>query len=285
MVISLKLKTFIIIVLVVLTVLSAFVLFAPVIQAYDVNGSLVRGATHEGAQFQYEMDALGPICFSHKNPIIHGISNCEMTISYVNVTLGAGSATFSVSLYGQPNSSVALIKSFKFSASSSSQIYQSFFPPDLTGNGEFYHVFNAVAEDKETTTVYSTINVGTGSLYSFSQEVILLNVAGQPTGFWGQVSKEMDANIAYYVDTPSNAFLSDLCFSGNSTAISQLLGSSSVTNVTLFSLQLTKEDSALSSLNLQHYITQYLSIAIIIWVVGVMYIVSVYRGMKRKGRR
>ncbi|MCL4330358.1 MAG: hypothetical protein M1533_05110 [Candidatus Thermoplasmatota archaeon] len=285
--IQMKLKKFILLVIIVLVVLSAVALFAPVIGAYSVNGSLVKGATAQGGRFQYTMDSVGPICFLHQNGVSREISNLGMTTSYVNISMESGEAVFSISIYGQPpgSSSVNLAKSFKLYASSSSEIYQSFFPPDFSGAGQFYHAFNVIGEDTGITTDHGIINVGKASLYSVSQKTVLLSVPCQPTGYYGQLSQQMASNTVYYLNTPSNAFLSYLLFSGNSTVVSLLLGSSSVTNVSLFYLQLVTENSALSSLNLQHYIIQYAIIAVIIWVVGVIYLVSVYRVVSRKGKR
>ena len=282
-----KLKKFLLLVIMVLLVLSAVALFAPLIGAYSVNASLVKGATAQGAQFQYTMDAVGPVCFSHQNAVSRDISNLGMTTSYVNISMESGSALFSISIYGQQpgSATVNLAKSFKFYAPSGSGFYQSFFPPDFSSTGEFYHAFNVIGQDNGITTEHGIINVGNGPLYSVSQKTVLLNVPCQPTGYYGQLSQQLASNTVYYLNTPSNAFLSYLLFSGNSTVISMLLGSSSVTNVTLFYLQLVMENSALSSLNLQHYIIQYAIIAVVIWVVGSTYLVSVYRVVSRRGKR
>lgn len=282
-----KLRKVMKLVVIALVVISVLILFAPLISAFSVNQSLLDGVTERGTQFDYTMDALGPVNFSRQNSVSTAISNLGMTHSYVNVSSESGGAIFSISIYGQPpgNTGVILAKSFEMYEPYGSQIYQSFFPSDLSNNGEFYHAFNVVGEVTGTTTQYATINVGKGSLYSISQKATLIGVPSQPTGYYGQLSRQMNANTAYYVNTPSNAFLSYLLFSGNSTVISCLLGSSSVTNVSLFYLHLTTENSALSALNLPHYIVQYAVIVVIVWIIGVIYLVSLYRAVSRRGKR
>ena len=113
----------------------------------------------------------------------------------------------------------------------------------------------------------------------------MIDVASQPTGYYGNLSKSLSANTAYYINTNSGAFLNYMMLSGNSSIVSTILGSSSISNVTLFYIALESTNSSVQSLNIPHYIVQYEVVVAVIWIVGSLYMVSLYRRVSKKGRK
>lgn len=281
-----KLKRFLILLTSVLAIVSIILLFSPLLEAYSLNNSLVDGAVNPGATYSYEMGALGPIDFYHNNSVSNLIGNLGFTTSYVNITLENGYAKFSVKLYGDGlGGNVTLADSFNLKASDQSRIFESFFPSGLGKAGEFVNVFNNTGQYYGTESVFSTVNVGEGTLYSTSQMVNLSNVPGQPSGYYENLSRTYDANSVYYIESPSHSFLSYIMFTGNSSVFSSLLGSSSVSNVTLLYISLERTDVAVETLNVTHYVMQYIAVVVILWILAVVYMISLYRRASLKQRR
>jgi len=278
-----KLRSFLTMFIVVLAIISAFTLFTPLLQAYNMNHSLFNGTQTNGTTFEYEIGAMGPVNFYHNNTISSDIGNLGLATSYLNITITNGHAFFSVKIYGQPtDAQVLLAKSYSTNVSSSSKLYASFFPGTLDHNGQFVNVFSETAQFMGTSNAYSSVSVGKGILYSYSEKVNMINVPLQPTGYYGNLSKILSANSAYYINTNSGAFLNYLLLSGNSSIISTILGSSSVSSVTLFFISLESTNSSVLSLNVSHYIVQYAAIVAVMWIAGSLYIISIYR--RRSGR-
>ncbi|OWP56721.1 MAG: hypothetical protein B2I17_04535 [Thermoplasmatales archaeon B_DKE] len=281
-----KLRSFLAMFIVVLAIISAFALFTPLLQAYNMNHSLLNGTQANGTTFEYEIGAMGPVNFYHNNTISNDIGNLGLATSYLNITITNGHAFFSVKIYGQPtDSQVLLAKSYSTNVSSSSKLYDSFFPGALDHNGQFVNVFSETAQFTGASNAYSSINVSKGILYSYSEKVNMINVPLQPTGYYGNLSKILSANSAYYINTNSGAFLNHLLLSGNSSIISTILGSSSVSSVTLFYITLQSTNSSVLSLNVSHYIVQYAAIVAVMWIVGSLYIISLYRRQSRRWRK
>ena len=282
-----KLRKFLILFITVLAIISAFALFTPLLEAYSMNDSLMNGAQESGASFEYEMNAMGPINFYRNNTMSNDIGNLGFVTSYLNVTVGNGQSVFSFRIYGQPVGTVQVLlaRSFSVNVSSSSGLYTSFFPAAFDNAGQFVRVFNETAQNTGASGAYSSINVGKGILYSYSEKIKMIDVPSQPTGYYGNLSKSLSANTAYYINTNSGAFLNYMMLSGNSSIVSTILGSSSISNVTLFYIALESTNSSVQSLNIPHYIVQYEVVVAVIWIVGSLYMVSLYRRVSKKGRK
>lgn len=252
-----------------------------------MNDSLMNGAQESGASFEYEMNAMGPINFYRNNTMSNDIGNLGFVTSYLNVTAGNGQSVFSFRIYGQPVGTVQVLlaRSFSVNVSSSSGLYTSFFPAAFDHAGQFVRVFNETAQNTGASGAYSSINVGKGILYSYSEKIKMIDVPSQPTGYYGNLSKSLSANTAYYINTNSGAFLNYMMLSGNSSIVSTILGSSSISNVTLFYIALESTNSSVQSLNIPHYIVQYEVVVAVIWIVGSLYMVSLYRRVSKKGRK
>ena len=281
------LKRFLIMFIIVLAIISASVLFTPLLEAYSLNDSLINGAQEGGASFEYEMNAMGPVNFYHSNTISNDIGDLGLVTSYLNVTAGNGLAVFSIRIYGQPLGTTAqiLAKSFSINVGSSSSLYKSFFPAAFDHAGQFVSVFNETAQNTGTSSAYSAINVGKGILYSYSEKINMISVPSQPTGYFGNLSQAYSANTAYYINTNSGAFLNYMMLSGNSSIVSNIFGSSSVSNVTLFYITLESTNSSVQSLNISHYVAQYAVVVGVIWIVGSLYIISLYRRVSKRRRK
>jgi len=280
-----KLKRFLILLTSVLAIVSVILLTLPLLEAYSLNSSLVGGAVSPGATYSYKMNAV-LINFYHNNSISHLLGNFSFTTGYINITMENGYATFSVKLYGQPaGENVTLADSFVLKASDHSSLFESFFPSGLVEAGEFVNVFNNTGQYYGAASAFSSVNVGKGTLFSTSQMVKLINVPEQPSGYFENVSRELNANSVYYIESPSHSFLGHIVFTGNSTVISALLGSSSVSNVTLLYISLEKTDVAVETLNVMHYVMHYIAVVVILWILGVVYMISLYRRVSLKQRR
>ena len=283
-----KLKRFLILLMSILVIVSVALIFTPLLEAFSQNSSLVQGAVSPGATYSYEMDVIGgQINFYRDNSVSNLIGNSNFTNSYINVTMDNGYATFSVKLFSDCGvDKTILADSFVLKAGENSKLLESFFPSGLGKEGGFVNVFNNTGQYNGTSNVYSEINVGRGgTLYSTSQEVKLINVPQQPSGFLGNLSRTLGANSVYYIGTQSHSFLSHICFTGNSTVISQLFGSTSVSNVSLLYISLRNTNVAVETLNVSHYVTQYVTVVAIIWVFGVIYMVSIFRRASLKRRK
>lgn len=282
-----KLRKFLILFITVLAIISAFALFTPLLEAYSMNDSLMNVAQENGVSFEYEMNAMGPINFYRNNTMSNDIGNLGFVTSYLNVTVGNGQSVFSFRIYGQPVGTVQVLlaRSFSVNVSSSSGLYTSFFPAAFDNAGQFVRVFNETAQNTGASGAYSSINVGKGILYSYSEKIKMIDVPSQPTGYYGNLSKSLSANTAYYINTNSGAFLNYMMLSGNSSIVSTILGSSSISNVTLFYIALESTNSSVQSLNIPHYIVQYEVVVAVIWIVGSLYMVSLYRRVSKKGRK
>ena len=252
-----------------------------------MNDSLMNVAQENGVSFEYEMNAMGPINFYRNNTMSNDIGNLGFVTSYLNVTVGNGQSVFSFRIYGQPVGTVQVLlaRSFSVNVSSSSGLYTSFFPAAFDNAGQFVRVFNETAQNTGASGAYSSINVGKGILYSYSEKIKMIDVPSQPTGYYGNLSKSLSANTAYYINTNSGAFLNYMMLSGNSSIVSTILGSSSISNVTLFYIALESTNSSVQSLNIPHYIVQYEVVVAVIWIVGSLYMVSLYRRVSKKGRK
>lgn len=281
------LRKFLILFITVLAIISAFALFTPLLEAYSMNDSLMNVAQENGVSFEYEMNAMGPINFYRNNTMSNDIGNLGFVTSYLNVTVGNGQSVFSFRIYGQPVGTVQVLlaRSFSVNVSSSSGLYTSFFPAAFDNAGQFVRVFNETAQNTGASGAYSSINVGKGILYSYSEKIKMIDVPSQPTGYYGNLSKSLSANTAYYINTNSGAFLNYMMLSGNSSIVSTILGSSSISNVTLFYIALESTNSSVQSLNIPHYIVQYEVVVAVIWIVGSLYMVSLYRRVSKKGRK
>ncbi|KAA8922407.1 hypothetical protein [Thermoplasma sp.] len=281
-----KLKRFLILLTSVLAIVSIILLLSPLLEAYSLNSSLVDGAVCPGATYSYEMNALGPINFYRNNSVSNLLGNLGFTTSYINITMENGYAVFSVKLYGESSEeNVTLADSFILKAGDHSRLFESFFPSGLGMEGEFVNVFNNTGQYYGTVSSFSAVNVGTATLYSTSQMVKLINVPGQPSGYYENLSRNFDANTVYYIESPSHSFLSYIVFTGNSTVFSALLGSSAVSNVTLIYISLEKTDVAVETLNISHYVMNYIAVVVILWILSVVYMVSLYRRVSLKQRR
>lgn len=274
-----KLRRFLTLFTAVLAVISVTVIFAPLLEAYSLNSSLVEGAVNPRATYSYEMDAFGPINFYHNNSASNLMGNLGFTTSYINITMENGYATFSVKLYGKPagDTQVHLADSFVLKAGDQSRLFESFFPSGIGEAGVFVNVFNNTGQYNGTANAFSAVNVGRGTLYSTSQMVKLINVPEQPSGYFERLSCTLDANSVYYIESPSHSFLIHILFTGNSTVISTLFGSSSVSNVTLLYISLERTNVAVETLNVLDYVAQYITVVPIMWILGVVYMISLYR--------
>ncbi|GEM_PF-5434483 len=284
---------FITVILVVLLILSAILLFVPVLKAESLNNSLVEGSLNSGATYSYIIESTGgTINFYKENALSKKLSNMNFIDGYINVTVESEKVIFNIRLYYQNVSTslkVKLAKSFNLVESKTSEITRSFFPNNSMGrNTIFIDVFNLTAKytGKSTYWYFSSVSNGRYSLNSISEKFDLINVPQEPKGFFKNVTKQSGGNYLYYINSRSGgAFLSYLFMSGNSSVIAALFDNSSVSNVTLFSIKLQKTNVGVDTLNLSYYLDRYLAIVPLLWIIGVVYMVSIYRRISRKGRR
>jgi len=280
-----KLRTILIIISLILVLITVIALMGPWVEASALDNTLVKGPLENGATYSYKMYASGPINFYKNNSLSEYLGNLNFVVGYINITINNNVASFNISLFGQNQpGQVVLAKSFVLNENYSSDLCHSFFLTISSFNGAFIKVFNVTGVNEGISKNFSVINVPGGNIYSISHFVNLINVPQQPKGYWGNLSRESDANTAYYVQSTSGYFLSEITFSGNSTVIAKIFGSSYVSNVTLLSLILQKTNVAVEPLNASYYLTRYIFVIVAVWILGIVYMISLYRRVSRKGR-
>ncbi len=280
-----KLRKILTIISLILILITVIALMEPWIEASALDGTLVKGPLENGATYSYKMYAPGPINFYKNSSLSEYLSDGNFVVGYINITINNNVASFNISLFGQNlPGQVVLAKSFVLNENFSSDLCRSFFPTISSFNGAFVKVFNLTAVNEGVAEKFSIINVPGGNIHTISHHINLINVPQQPTGDWEYVTSSWGANNAYYVQSTSGYFLSEITFSGNSTVIAKIFGSSYVSNVTLLYMILQKTNVAVEPLNTSYYLTRYTVVIVAVWILGIVYMISLYRRVSRKGR-
>lgn len=282
-----KFKIFIALIFSILLIITGIMISAPLMTAQNFEKSLPENAISSNAKYCYKM---GPaelgLNFSKNNKISSAGCDYNYTVGYVNITMQKDHALFYINIYNRtsPSGIVKLACSFHLDVNQSSILYKTFFPKNVK-KGEFLNIFGYTAEDKGVRKIYRNVNEYGTTLYSCPQKITLMNVKGCPTGFSHNLSLSSGGNNASYINTPSHAFLNQICFTGNSTVIAQLFGNTGLINVTIMGIILMKAYTSLSTLNLRHYLYKYVPIVVILWILGIIYMVSVFIKVSKKSKR
>jgi hypothetical protein len=279
---KIKLRKFMVIFILVISFLTASITVSPLIMTYNENSTLISGVDSQGAVYHYEMISEGPINFYKKNSMEKAIGDSSFYTGYINISVSRKVYDFSIRIYGDANFNITLVKSFSTLSTQDSKLSSSFFTNAGMGIGEFTNVFNITAQNIGQGTNFGIIPNPHGSIHAISEELNLTQVSQQPEGFYESVSNETGGNRAYYVQSSSGFFLTQMQLTGNSSVVASLFENSSVSNVSLFSISLISTNVSIGQLNLSYYLSKYVVVDVIMWVVGIMFLISLYRSASRR---